>query len=93
MMERGVVERRDRDAVHLLHHRLGDTELALVLRCPHVHRLDGDVARAGGLPVPEPVGVGLADVVARDRFELGVDDHHRHVEVVADQVGAAQPDP
>ena len=40
MVQRGVVERRDGDAVHLLHDRLWRPELALVLRRPHVHRLD-----------------------------------------------------
>ena len=41
----------------------------------------------------EAIGVGLPHGVASDRLELGVHDHHRDVEVVADEVRAAQPQP
>ena len=48
------------------------------------------MTRAGRLPVPETVGVGLAHVIAGDGLQLGVDHHDERVDVVAQQVAAPE---
>ena len=51
------------------------------------------MAGARRLPPPKAIGVGLPHGEASNGLELGVHDHHRDVEIVADEVRAAQPQP
>ncbi len=90
---RGVEERDHRDAVDARRDLHRSAEVAYVLRRPSALALLGHMAGARRLPPPKAIGVGLPHGVASDGLELGVHDHHRDVEVVADEVRAAQTQP
>ena len=72
---------------------IGAPKSRYVLRRPSALALLGHVAGARRLPPAEAIGVGLPYGEASNGLELGVHDHHRDVEVVADEVRAAQTQP
>jgi hypothetical protein len=89
-VERGLVQRRDRDAIDALRQRRRLHPVAKQLLLPLAGDLIRHMAGAGRLPVAERVGVGLSHRIAGDGLELGVDHEHGHAQIVAEKIVAAQ---